>query len=110
MVRALFNEFGSLRGVEMSGYTFRAKSVLKLTDGAGNNIDVMQDGNGASLDDFVKRLPPFKILQQQNKELVDALTSILGWRELRDTNSFPVERVEQIAEQALAKCKENNDE
>lgn len=31
----------------------------------------------------------------------DALKEILGWRELRDTNEFPVERVETIASRAL---------
>lgn len=31
-----------------------------------------------------------------------ALTQILGWRELRETRAFPIERVEEIARDALA--------
>lgn len=34
--------------------------------------------------------------------LVEALRSILGWRELRSGNEFPVERIEEIARAALA--------
>jgi|GEM_PF-3876143 len=34
--------------------------------------------------------------------LVEALRSVLGWRELRSGNDFPVERIEQIASAALA--------
>lgn len=36
------------------------------------------------------------------KTLVEALRSILGWRELRSGNDFPVERIEEIARDALA--------
>lgn len=39
-------------------------------------------------------------------EMLEALVSILGWREMREAeNSFPVERVEEIAREAIAKAK-----
>jgi hypothetical protein len=38
-------------------------------------------------------------------ELYEALVQILGWRELRSSNEFPIERVEGIAREALAKAR-----
>jgi len=39
--------------------------------------------------------------QQRNKALDEALRQILGWRELRNTNEIPIERIEDIARKAL---------
>jgi hypothetical protein len=48
--------------------------------------------------------------QLRVEELEEALRSIRGWRELRDTNEFPVQRVEKIVDEALsAKARENKD-
>lgn len=40
-------------------------------------------------------------LLAQNTRMREALKQILGWRELRETNVFPVERVEDVARKAL---------
>lgn len=45
-------------------------------------------------------------LQASNKKLLEALESVLGWRELRDDNSFPVERVEEICREAITNAKQ----
>ena len=42
-----------------------------------------------------------KTLRTHVARLEDALTQILGWRELRDTRAFPVGRAEEIARRAL---------
>lgn len=41
--------------------------------------------------------------QPVNQHLLEALQLILGWRELRSGKGFPVERVEQIARDAIAR-------
>jgi hypothetical protein len=38
-------------------------------------------------------------------DLYEALVQILGWRELRSGNEFPIKRVEGIAREALAKAR-----
>jgi hypothetical protein len=48
-------------------------------------------------------------LQSTNQQLVEALTQILGWRELRDDSGFPVERIEEIARQAITNAKQQGD-
>ena len=40
-------------------------------------------------------------LKKESQKLRDALTQILGWRELRSGNEFPIERIEDIAREAL---------
>ena len=40
-------------------------------------------------------------LRTRVARLEEALKEILGWRELRDTTEFPIERVEGIARRAL---------
>jgi hypothetical protein len=44
----------------------------------------------------------FREMESRTAGLVEALRSVLGWRELRSGNDFPVERIEQIARAALA--------
>lgn len=41
------------------------------------------------------------VLRARVVRLEEALKEILGWRELRDTTEFPIERVEGIARRAL---------
>jgi len=41
-------------------------------------------------------------LEKDKAGLVEALKTVLGWRELRDINSFPIERVEDIVREALS--------
>lgn len=40
-------------------------------------------------------------LKKENQKLKEALSQILGWRELRSGNEFPIERIEDIASEAL---------
>lgn len=37
-----------------------------------------------------------------SNELIEALKQILGWRELRSGNEIPIERIEEIARDAIA--------
>lgn len=47
---------------------------------------------------------PDSKLVEENARLLEALKSILGWRELRSgANEIPIERIEQIADEALNK-------
>lgn len=41
-------------------------------------------------------------LSEENARLREALRSILGWRELRNGKEFPIARIEEIADEALA--------
>lgn len=57
----------------------------------------MEDATSAWYFEFMKA----KKLEKENQKLKDALSQILGWRELRSGNEFPIERIEKIAREAL---------
>jgi hypothetical protein len=61
------------------------------------------DKHRAALLDWAAKQPaPRQPAAPDVEALVEALRSILGWRELRSGNDFPVERIEEIARAALA--------
>ena len=61
--------------------------------------------HGFSVDECVEGMCELQtenaILRARVARLEEALTQILGWRELRDTRAFPVGRAEEIARRAL---------
>lgn len=72
---------------------------LPFTLAAYNPIDGLGEIVPA---DFARQLE--RALAAKSAEVIalrQALSQILGWRELRDSNAFPIERVEAIARAAL---------
>lgn len=61
-------------------------------------VETLRQKYGEALQPLYTTPPP----QPDVTALVEALRSILGWRELRSGNEFPVERIEEIARAALA--------
>ena len=61
--------------------------------------------HGFSVDECVEGMCELQtenaLLRSRVARLEDALRSILGWRELRDTMAFPVKMVEDVARRAL---------
>lgn len=86
-----------------------AEEIERLREIISEATSAIGNGSGCSAQasvEFMAGLPKeiamnTDALRSRVARLEGALTQILGWRELRDTLAFPVERIEEIASRAL---------
>lgn len=91
-----------LKETKYSGEEMKAGSPLIYT-GRSMERKVCHILSGYGLSDgwVILAVNTKEQLRATNERLLSALVQIQGWRELRDNDGFPVERIEAIAREAI---------